>query len=80
MNDIKYKLIFISKQLTRSVDNVATVDWHKKQYKRPGGLTSSAAALNLGPEIQPSEHIIEKQIKVPPISMESIWWPKRLGN
>ena len=32
-------------------------------------MTSSAATLTLGPEIEPLGHIIEMHIEVPPISM-----------
>ena len=43
-------------------------------YKRPDGLTSSAATLTLGPEIEPLGHIIEIHIKVPPLNLRPEIW------
>ena len=41
----------------------------EKKNKRPGGLTTSAATLTLGPEIGSLGHIVKMHLKVPPISM-----------
>ena len=66
-------------QNTFSFDDVIMLPF---LYKRPDGITSSAATLTLGPEIEPLGHIIEIHIKIPPINiknkndgkpMENIW-------